>query len=199
MLRVGLTGGIGSGKSTVCRLFEALGVPTIDADLIAREVVRPGQAGFDAVRQVFGDAAVGPDGELDRAWLRARVFRDPVERHQLEERLHPLIRETIRRRVRGLTAPYCIVAIPLLVETGWRNEVDRVLVVDVPVETQIARTAERDGMRPEEVKRILAAQASREERLAAADDVLRNEGDLNALREHVTLLHQRYLRLAGQL
>lgn len=198
MLRIGLTGGIGSGKSTASSLFEQLGVPVIDADAIAREMVAPGQPGLDAVRQAFGPDAIGADGTLDRAWLRARVFAEPDERQRLEELLHPLIREAIRARVQQLAAPYCILAIPLLVEKGWRSEVDRVLVIDAPVEQQIARTASRDRMRTEDVERILAAQASREERLAAADDVLCNEGDLNALRERVTLLHQRYLRLAGQ-
>jgi dephospho-CoA kinase len=198
VLRIGLTGGIGSGKSTASSLFEQLGVPVIDADAIAREMVAPGQPGLDAVRQAFGPDAIGADGTLDRAWLRARVFAEPDERQRLEELLHPLIREAIRARVQQLAAPYCILAIPLLVEKGWRSEVDRVLVIDAPVEQQIARTASRDRMRTEDVERILAAQASREERLAAADDVLCNEGDLNALRERVTLLHQRYLRLAGQ-
>ncbi len=198
MLRVGLTGGIGSGKSTASGLFAQHGVPVIDADAIAREVVAPGRPALAAIRQTFGAAAIGADGMLDRAWLRARVFAEPGERQRLEELLHPLIREAIRDRVRRLTAPYCIIAIPLLVEKGWRSEVDRVLVIDAPVEQQIARTASRDQMHTEDVMRILAAQASREERLAAADDVLCNEGDLNALRERVTLLHQRYLRLAGQ-
>lgn len=198
MFRVGLTGGIGSGKSTASGLFAQQGVPVIDADAIAREVVAPGQPALEAIRQAFGAAAIGADGTLDRAWLRTRVFAAPGERQRLEELLHPLIREAIRDRVRRLTAPYCIIAIPLLVEKGWRSEVDRVLVIDAPVEQQIARTASRDQMQTEDVMRILAAQASREERLAAADDVLCNEGDLNALRERVTLLHQRYLRLAGQ-
>lgn len=198
MFRVGLTGGIGSGKSTASGLFAQQGVPVIDADAIAREVVAPGQPALEAIRQAFGAAAIGADGTLDRAWLRTRVFAAPGERQRLEELLHPLIREAIRDRVRRLTAPYVIIAIPLLVEKGWRSEVDRVLVIDAPVEQQIARTASRDQMQTEDVMRILAAQASRKERLAAADDVLCNEGDLNALRERVTLLHQRYLRLAGQ-
>ncbi|MCK9529620.1 MAG: dephospho-CoA kinase [Gammaproteobacteria bacterium] len=198
MFRVGLTGGIGSGKSTASGLFAQQGVPVIDADAIAREVVAPGQPALEAIRQAFGAAAIGADGTLDRAWLRTRVFAAPDERQRLEELLHPLIRDAIRDRVRRLTAPYVIIAIPLLVEKGWRSEVDRVLVIDAPVEQQIARTASRDQMQTEDVMRILAAQGSREERLAAADDVLCNEGDLNALRERVTLLHQRYLRLAGQ-
>jgi len=198
VFRVGLTGGIGSGKSTASGLFAQQGVPVIDADAIAREVVAPGQPALEAIRQAFGAAAIGADGTLDRAWLRTRVFAAPGERQRLEELLHPLIREAIRDRVRRLTAPYVIIAIPLLVEKGWRSEVDRVLVIDAPVEQQIARTASRDQMQTEDVMRILAAQASRKERLAAADDVLCNEGDLNALRERVTLLHQRYLRLAGQ-
>lgn len=192
-----MTGGIGSGKSSASRLFEELGAPVIDADQVARDVVRPGQPAWKAVREAFGEDVIGADGELDRARLRARVFRDARERERLEQLLHPPIRDTIRRRIAQQQAPYCIIAIPLLVEKGWQHEVDRVLVVDVPVETQIARTAARDGMTPEDVKRILATQASREQRLAAADDVLHNEGDLNALREQVTLLHQRYLRLAG--
>lgn len=198
MLRIGLTGGIGSGKSTASQLFEAKGIPVIDADLVAREVVKPGQPAFEEVRNTFGEEAIGSDGQLNRTYLRARVFGAPRELQRLEELLHPRIREAIRGRVKELTTPYCIIAIPLLVEKKWQGEVDRVLVIDAPVEAQIARTAARDGMSREEVQRILAAQVSREERLAAADDVLRNDGDLNALREQVTLLHQRYLRLAGQ-
>ena len=197
MLRIGLTGGIGSGKSTAGRLFEELGVPVIDADQVARELVRPGQPAWEAVRKAFGPSAIGPDGELDRAWLREKVFRDAQARERLERLLHPAILEAIRRATDALQAPYCVIAIPLLVEKGWCGEVDRVLVIDASPEMQVARTAARDGMAPEDVKRILAVQVSREQRLAVADDVLRNEGDLNALREQVTLLHQRYLRLAG--
>ncbi|MGE0080930.1 MAG: dephospho-CoA kinase [Thiohalomonadaceae bacterium] len=197
MLRVGLTGGIGSGKSSAGRLFAELGVPVIDADQVARDVVRPGQPAWQAVREAFGQEVIGADGELDRARLRERVFRDARERERLEQLLYPAIREAIRHRIAKLQAPYCIIAIPLLVEKGWQGEVDRVLVIDAPAELQVARTAARDGMVPEDVEKILAAQATREQRLAAADDVLHNEGDLNALREQVTLLHQRYLRLAG--
>jgi dephospho-CoA kinase len=196
VLRVGLTGGIGSGKSTVAALFAELGVPVIDADQVARDLVEPGMPALAAIVKALG-ADVLRDGRLDRARLRALAFADPAVRETLETIQHPLIRDEIRRRVGALTRPYCIIAIPLLVEKGWQGEVDRVLVVDATPEQQIARTRARDGVDQATVERILGVQASRQERLARADDIIENNGDIATLRGHVTMAHRHYLALAG--
>lgn len=196
MLRVGLTGGIGSGKSTVADLFAGLGVPVIDADQVSRDLVEPGMPALAAIVTVLGPEVLH-EGRLDRTRLRALAFADPSVRETLEAIQHPLIREEIRRRVGGVVYPYCVIAIPLLVEKGWQGEVDRVLVVDATPEQQIARTRDRDGMDEASVRRILDAQASREERLARADDIIENNGDIATLRGQVTMAHRRYLALAG--
>jgi dephospho-CoA kinase len=196
VLRVGLTGGIGSGKSTASHIFESLGVPVIDTDLIAREVVAPGTPGLSAVLRDFGTDVVNAQGLLNRNYLREKVFVDPMARERLEEILHPLIRSEMRRRVSMAKGSYCILAIPLLIEKGWQTEVDRILVIDTEREVQIARAQQRDGLSQEQVERILATQSSREERLADADDVITNNGDINTLREQVTMAHGRYLALA---
>src|SRR5690606_24299131 len=172
MLIIGLTGGIGSGKSAVAERFAARGVPVLDADLIAREVVEPGTPGLAQVVEVFGPEVLDPQGRLDRARLGRRVFGAPERRRRLEASLHPLIYAEMRERVRRLAAPYCILVIPLLIETGQTDLVDRVLVVDAPPELQYQRVAARDGRSPAEIEAILRAQASRETRLAAADDVI---------------------------
>ncbi len=196
---VGLTGGIGSGKSAVCRLFAQLGVPVIDADVVAREVVEPGQPGLEAIVEAFGEEVLGSDGRLDRARLRELVFSDPERRKQLEALLHPRIRAEMDRRIAAVEAPYCIRCVPLLVETGQSADVDRVLVVDVPVETQLRRTLARDGGRRATVQAIIDAQATRDQRLQVADDVLDNDGDLESLRRRVEMLHDRYLAAARDL
>lgn len=193
MLVIGLTGGIGSGKSTVARLFAELGVPVIDTDLLARELVEPGEAAFEEVVAAFGPEILAGDGRLDRPRLRGIVFADPHKRRQLEAILHPRIRAAVRERINALETPYCIVAIPLLVETAQRDLVDRVLVIDVPPEVQLSRAAARDGVPEEQVRAIMASQACRAERLAAADDVIANEGDIEQLRTCVTDLHTRYM------
>lgn len=198
MLVVGLTGGVGSGKSTVARLFAELGVPVIDTDLLARELVEPGEPAFEEVVVAFGPEIVAEDGRLDRRRLRDMVFRNPQKRLQLEAILHPRIREAVRERIQALEAPYCLVAIPLLVETGQRDLVDRVLVIDAAPEVQLSRAATRDGVPEEQVRAIMASQASRAERLAAADDVIVNDGGVEQLRTCVTDLHARYTALAQE-
>lgn len=199
MIVVGLTGGIGSGKSTLAELFAERGVPVIDTDIIARELVAPGQPCLTEITEVFGGHLLGPDGALDREGMRREVFSEPDRRRRLEAILHPRIRTELQRRIAALPdgLPYCVVVIPLLVEAGWQDLVDRVLVVDVPPEQQVARTARRDGVTERQVEAILAAQADREERLAAADDVVHNSGDTEALRRQMTDLDRRYRELAA--
>lgn len=196
MLRIGLTGGIASGKSTVERLFAAHGVPIIDSDLIAREVVALGTPGLAQVRARFGDEVLLADGSLDRRALRRLVFADPAARRDLEAILHPLIRSSMADRSAAAGGAYQINVIPLLIEGSRRTSVDRVLVVDCPETLQIARVMQRDQVTEPEARAILAAQASREQRLAAADDVIVNDGDVAALQAQVDALHAKYLRLA---
>ena len=191
--RVGLTGGIASGKSTVARLFGALGVPVIDTDVLAREVVAPGQPLLAQIAARFGANVLAPDGSLDRATLRALVFADPAARADLEQLTHPAIRALLEERSAALGGQYQILVIPLLVETARRTPVDRVLVVDCSEALQIRRLQARDGSTLEQARQMLAAQASREARLAAADDVIVNDGDLGAVRDQVAELHARYL------
>lgn len=197
MLIIGLTGGIGSGKTTVAHYFEALAVPVIDADRVGRELVAPGQEALQAIISRFGPEIVTANGELDRARLRDIVFADPAQRHTLESILHPRIRAEILRRVQALEAPYCIVSVPLLVESHWTDLVDRVLVVDTSRENQLQRTQARDGLPLTQVEAILASQADRDSRLQAADDVIRNDADTTSLQQQVNELHQRYLQLAA--
>lgn len=197
MFTVGLTGGIGSGKSTVADCFAAHEVPVIDTDVVAREVTVPGGEALDAIRAAFGETAIQPDGTLDRAALRRRIFSDVGERHRLEAILHPRIRKIVMQSLATLTAPYALVVIPLLVETGgYRDVLNRVLVVDCPEDLQIARVMARSGLARDEVEAILAAQAGRAERLASADDVILNTASPEALRTQVATLHQRYLALS---
>jgi len=197
MLRIGLTGGIGSGKTTVARLFAAHDVPVLDSDTIVHELGAPGGAAYDAIARRFGRAILAPDGRIDRAALGARVFGNPAERGALEEILHPLVYAALAERSATLGAPYVIFVIPLLVESGGRAAVDRVLVVDCPESEQLRRACERDQRTPEAVRRIIAAQATREERLRAADDVIVNNRDLAHLEREVGRLHRYYLSLAA--
>lgn len=196
MLKVGLTGGIASGKSTVADLFEALGAPLIDTDVLARKVVEPGTPGLAAVRDEFGPGVLTERGELDRRKLRSIVFADDEKRRRLESILHPLIRERLRAELDRLDAPYVIIAVPLLIETDFAELVDRILVVDVPVEVQLARLMARDGSTRAEAQAIIDAQVDRETRLARADDIIDNSGDLASTRTQVEALHRRYLQLA---
>jgi len=196
---VGLTGGIGSGKSAAADLFAAHGIAVIDTDAIAHELTAPGGAAMPAIRAGFGDGVVAADGALDRAAMRAIVFTDPAAKKRLEAILHPLIRAEGERRIAAAASPYVILMVPLLVESGsYRERVNRVAVVDCREATQIARVMSRNGLPRAEVERILAAQATRAERLAAADDVIDNDGDIAALPPQIDRLHGEYLALARQ-
>jgi dephospho-CoA kinase len=195
-LVIGLTGGIASGKSTVANWLAAFGIPVIDADVLSRELVFAGKPAFKEVVATFGAQIVNDAGELDRRRLRTLVFAHPKKRRQLEAILHHRVWREMRRRIRALAAPYCVLSIPLLFVSGQQHLVDRVLVVDTPTTLQIARTTARDGSDKETIKGILNAQASRSDRRAAADDIIDNSGDLAELRAQVMMLHVRYLELA---
>lgn len=197
MLRIGLTGGIGSGKSTVCQFFAELGIPIIDTDVISHALVAPGQPALMQLVSAFGNDILDQQGNLNRALLRERVFRDDTELQRLESILHPHIRKQMHLQLKELRASYIIIAIPLLLEKGWEKEVDRVLVVDTDETLQLERTSKRDGMSREVVERIMQTQVSRQQRLAAADDIIHNDGTIEALKEQVLHLHQRYLQLAA--
>ncbi|MDT3705630.1 MAG: dephospho-CoA kinase [Thiobacillus sp.] len=200
MFTVGLTGGIGSGKSMVADCFVSHGVPVIDTDVIAHDLTTPGGEALVQIRAVFGDAVMRADGTLDRAALRRRVFADSAARHQLEAILHPRIRQAVERAIAALNAPYALIVIPLLVETGgYRDLLDRVLVIDCPEALQIARVMARSGLARDEVMAILAAQAGRAERLAAADDIIVNTGSPETLRAEVAALHLSYQALSGKI
>lgn len=196
VFRVGLTGGIGSGKSTVARLFAELGATVVDTDALARELVEPGQPALEEIAAELGPGLLDTAGRLDRARLRELVFADPARRRRLEAILHPRIREAARAREAGARG-YTVWVVPLLVEAGWTEEVDRVLVVDLPEAAQRARVAARDGLPVAQIEAILASQASRAQRLDAADDVIDNSGPPETLRARVAGLHRRYLTLAG--
>lgn len=193
MLKVGLTGGIGSGKSAASDHFARLGAAVIDTDLLSRELVAPGQPALDEIKTAFGPDVLDADGGLDRAWLRQRVFADPAARKTLEHILHPRIRDEMLRRAERADAPYAVCVIPLLVETGQQSLVDRVLVIDIPVALQRARVAQRDGLDDSQIDAVLGAQVDREARLQHADDVLRNDGSLADLQRAVERLHAQYL------
>lgn len=197
MLRIGLTGGIGSGKTTVANLFAARGAPVIDTDVIARELVQPGQPALAEIAARFGADLLDGNGHLDRARLRDRVFADSGKRQALEAILHPRIQAAMEHRAAQMGVPYVLLVIPLLFEAGWQKAVDRILLVDVPVDMQRARVAARDKLAERQIDAILAAQADREQRRAGADDIIDNSGDAAALEQQVEALHQRYLRLAA--
>lgn len=196
MLKVGLTGGIASGKSVVSDLFERLGAPVIDTDRLARELVEPGRPALAEIAHRFGSDCLTAAGELDRRRLRARVFSDPRARRDLEAILHPRIRASVVTLLASLDAPYCIVVIPLLAENpDFRRLVDRVLVVDVAESTQLERVAARDGIDPNAAAAVLAAQAKRADRLAIADDIIENTGSLARLEQQVRRLDTSYRTL----
>lgn len=194
---MGLTGGIASGKSTVADLFAELGVPIVDTDQIAREVVEPGSPALNEIRDQFGAGVIAADGALDRAALRRIVFADDECRRALEAILHPRIRELAFDRADSASAPYVIIVVPLLFESPMRKLMDRVLVVDCAVETQLARLLRRDSETEAQARKMIAAQASREQRLSIADDVIANDGALIDTRRRVDELHRKYLALAG--
>jgi dephospho-CoA kinase len=197
MLKIGLTGGIGSGKSTVAMLFSEKGIPVVDADTIAHQLVEPGQPALRKIISCFDQDILDADGRLNRAKLREVVFRSPERRELLESILHPMVYNEIQRQISVLTSPYCVISIPLLLETEKRQLVDRVLVVDCPVEQQYARVMARDNLAKYEVQRVIASQVSRERRLAAADDIIDNSAGIEQLRPQVDQLHQYYLSLAA--
>lgn len=196
MLRIGLTGGIGSGKSTIAALFAAHGVPVIDADVIAHQLTLPGTSATARILQAFGPDIADTNGGIDRQRLAQRIFKDRNDRARLEGILHPLIRAEMQRRQENLGAPYCLLVIPLLFEAGQRDMVDRVLVADVDESTQIARVAARDGRSEAEIRAIVASQTDRQQRLKMADDCINNTGDLAELKAQVEALHRKYLALA---
>ena len=195
---IGLTGGIGSGKTAAGTVFSQLGVPVIDADEIAHALVAPGEPALGEIAGTFGADIIRHDGELDRDALRQRVFADSTERQRLEAILHPRIRRQIQTRIDDANYPYCIVVIPLLLETRQSDLVDRVLVIDIPKDIQISRVASRDRLPMDEILAIIDAQAARTTRLAAADDVIDNTGGLDALESRVHELHTRYLEISGR-
>jgi dephospho-CoA kinase len=195
MFKVGLTGGIASGKSLVADLFAEAGASIVDTDLIAREVVAPGEPGLAAIVEQFGDEVIDATGELDRRHMRTLIFGSESRRQQLENLLHPLIRTRTLTRIDSATGPYVMVVVPLLAETGFAELVDRVLVVDCDEATQTRRLMARDVHTSEEARRIIAAQASRAERLAVADDVIDNNGDVASTHQQVLELHNQYVSL----
>ena len=196
MLRIGLTGGIASGKSTVADLFGELGAALIDTDVIAREVVKLGSAALEEIREEFGAGVIAADGTLDRAAMRQIVFADDDRRQALENILHPKIRSETLRQAAAADGAYQIIVVPLLVESPMKSYVDRILVVDCTPAEQLSRLLSRDAENEQQARRMIAAQASREERLAIADDVIDNSGSLESTRRSVAALHGMYLRMA---
>lgn len=195
---VGLTGGIGSGKTAVSDRFHALGINIVDADIAARVVVEPGKPALQEIQKHFGAAIIQADGSLDRAILREKVFKDDQERKWLEQLLHPLINEEIRKKLASSSSPYTMLVSPLLIETGQSRYTQRILVVDVPLEKQIERTMARDNNSEEQVRNIIKVQTSRQERVASADDIIVNDQDIDKLDQSVSELHAKYLELADQ-
>ncbi|MCY9822221.1 dephospho-CoA kinase [Aeromonas media] len=199
MYVVAITGGIGSGKTTIANQFAALGIEVVDADLIAREVVAPGTPALAAIVNHFGAEMLTEQGLLDRRALRERIFSDPAAKSWLNALLHPIIRSEMLRQCAAVSSPYCLLVVPLLVENRLTELVDRVLVIDVDEATQIERTCRRDGVSRAQAQAILASQANRTERLAMADDVLDNQsGTTETIRERILALHETYLAFASQ-
>lgn len=194
-LKIGLTGGIGSGKSTIAALFTKLGAPVIDADLISHKLTQTGTPCFKKIIDYFGSEILNKNGDLNRAELKKIIFDSPEKKVWLENLLHPLIRNEMAKQLENIKFPYCIVMIPLLAEAQQHPMVDRILVVDLPGEIQLQRVLARDKMTIEQANKIIKAQASREARLALADDVIVNEGSPDELWEQVEALHKKYLKL----
>ena len=197
MFVVGITGGIGSGKTVVTNLFAELGITIVDADIAARIVVEPGRPALAAITEHFGPTLLKADGTLDRAAMRSRIFSNVEDKLWLEQLLHPRISEEIQQQLKSANSPYVILVSPLLIEGDQHKFCQRILVVDVPEEVQLQRTIQRDNNDAEQVKRIIASQATREQRLQRADDVIENTGSLEQLRKEVDQLHQRYLTLSA--
>lgn len=193
---LGVTGGIGSGKSTATDRFSSLGISVVDADQVARDVVACGTPALQAIAERFGDRVIQANGELDRAALRAIIFADPSEKTWLNALLHPAIREHMLTQLQTATSPYVVLSAPLLLENGLEQYTDRVLVIDLPEALQIQRTQTRDQVDSDQISAIMAAQLSREERIAKADDILDNSGSVAELHAKIDRLHEYYLRIA---
>ncbi len=197
MLKIGLTGGIGSGKSTAAHYFAGFDIPVIDADLIAHQLVQPGQDALQKIVDRFGQHMLTPDGMLDRNQLRNLIFSDPAKKQQLENLLHPLVYAEITAQLALLNSPYCVICIPLLIETQKTELVDRILVIDCPVTMQIERVKSRSQLNESQIQAIIASQASREQRLAAATEVIDNSKTTTHLAEQVKNLHNLYVLLSS--
>jgi dephospho-CoA kinase len=197
VLKVGLTGGIGCGKTTVSQLFKEMNVPAIDADDIAHSLVEPGQPALLEISKAFGDKAINPDGSLDRHYLRDTIFSNRQQKQQLEDILHPLVFAAMEKAIDQLNDPYCILSVPLLFETHMAHFVDRILVVDCPAEAQIARVRRRDGLDDVRIQSIIDSQASRDYRLAHADDIIDNSLASSELAEQAKKLHNLYLSISA--
>lgn len=195
---VGLTGGIGSGKTTVANLFAALGIALVDADIVARQVVAPGQPALAAIVSQFGPQILRADGQLHRALLRQLIFSDVEAKRWLDQLLHPLIREHMLQQLQQASSPYVLLVAPLLIENGLTPFVDQLLVVDVTPATQLQRTSNRDQVSEQQVTAIMASQCSRASRLELADQIINNDGDAATLPEKVAQLHQIYLTMAAE-
>jgi dephospho-CoA kinase len=197
MLIIGLTGGIGSGKTTVSNIFSNLDVPIIDTDIIARELVKPGQAALDEIINTFGHSILKQNKTLDRGKLAEITFSNEFSKKQLEDILHPRIRKTMHDRIKELSAPYCIVVIPLLFETEQSAQVDRVLLVDSSVEEQITRVKSRDHRSEQQITSIINSQTDRKTKQQNSDDIINNNGDINDLEKKIKNLHNNYLNIAS--
>jgi dephospho-CoA kinase len=191
-LKIGLTGGIGSGKSAACKIFSELGVPVIDADDIAHSLVEPGMPAFKEITKIFGNEVIASDGSLDRKIIRDKVFANEIDRKRLESILHPVVYEEIAVRVKNINSKYCIISIPLLLETDASKTVDRILVIDVPRELQLERAVNRDKTNKSDINAIIDSQMSRKDRLSAADDIVDNKDNINDLRKRICDLHEFY-------
>jgi len=192
VLKIGLTGGIGSGKSTACEIFSELGVPIIDADIVARKVVQAGMPALQLIKEEFGEDIITKDGLLDRKKVRDQIFTNEIDRKKLENILHPVIYERIVHETENIDSSYCIISIPLLLETEALEIIDRVLIIDVSEKLQLSRASVRDNASLNDIERIIRTQISRDNRLAAADDIINNEGDIENLRRQIHDLHEFY-------
>lgn len=197
MLKVGLTGGIASGKSTICRLFSRYNVPIIDADIIARELVEPDQPAFDEIVQLFGQSIVRSNGTLNRPTLRQLIFSSSKAKKQLENILHPKISEQLQQQSDKLDTPYCILAIPLLIESKLQHSVDRILVIDIDLDQQLKRLCSRDNISITDAQKIIDSQCNRQQRLSAADDIVINNQSFTHLEKIINNLDKKYRHLAS--
>lgn len=196
-LRIGLTGGIASGKTTVSDIFRSLGAPVIDADETTRRITRRGEQAYKEIVSLFGDEILNKDGDLKRDRIKEIIFRDRDMKNKLEGIIHPKVQNDMEAQIASSDYPYCILSIPLLLESGADYRLDRILVIDIPEDKQLERTVKRDGIPEELALSIIRSQADRKQRISAADDVIKNTGDLKHLEKQVKILHQKYLELAS--